>query len=122
MQDYITYIDTDSCGGNTEIITEKGIKIIEDLFKDGKELKVDNQGREFVKTNEKVLGYKDGLFFGKVNYVMRHKVKKNMYKVRYRNKEVIITEDHSIVIKRDEELISCTPLDIKEKDKIIFLF
>ena len=52
---------------------------------------------------------------------MRHKVNKHKYKIRTKSgKELIITGDHSIMVIRNNELISVKAKDInKETDKII---
>jgi hypothetical protein len=62
-----------------------------------------------------------GLEDKKVNYIMAHKVLKRMFKIKYKNSEVIVTEDHSIIIKRGSKILSVKPNDIKKMDKILFL-
>ena len=56
-----------------------------------------------------------------IKYVMRHKVKKPMYKIRSKSgKELIVTGDHSVMVIRNNELLSIPTKDInKETDKLI---
>ena len=55
----------------------------------------------------------------KIKYVMRHKVRKRLYKIIVDNNAVTITEDHSIMILRNEKLESIKITDIKPTDKLI---
>ena len=50
---------------------------------------------------------------------MKHKVKKKMFKIKINDKEVEITEDHSIMVLRNNKLISIKPKDILKTDKLI---
>mgnify|MGYP000662678712 CR=1 FL=1 len=50
---------------------------------------------------------------------MKHKVKKRFFKIKVNDKFVIITEDHSIVVERNGELISVKPSEIKGGDAMI---
>jgi len=50
---------------------------------------------------------------------MAHKVKKRMYKIKHENNEVVVTEDHSVIIKRDNKYIDVKPKNIIKGDKII---
>lgn len=121
---YIIYGDTDSVLGDTLVKTSNGDVKIEDLY-DRVDGKLDILGQDnFVKhTNmditaasvspEKELQYKP------IKYVMKHKVKKRMFKITCKGESVTVTEDHSIIIIRDNELLSVKPKDIVKTDKII---
>jgi len=50
---------------------------------------------------------------------MAHKVKKRMFKIKHKDSEVIVTEDHSVIIKRDNKFLDIKPKDILKGDKII---
>jgi intein/homing endonuclease len=55
-----------------------------------------------------------------IEYVMRHKTKKKLFKITTENgKSVTVTEDHSVMIDRDGELLECKPTEILETDLII---
>lgn len=60
------------------------------------------------------------IFNKKILALYRHKVSKKRYKiVSETGKEVIVTEDHSIMILRNELLMEIKPKDILPTDKII---
>jgi len=54
-----------------------------------------------------------------VEYVMAHKVKKKLYKIKSGGKEVIVTEDHSIMVSRNGNIIPVSPKELQEHDMII---
>lgn len=54
-----------------------------------------------------------------INYIFKHRVKKRMYKIKYNNKEVCITEDHSLMVKRDNKIIGIKVSEMQKGDKII---
>lgn len=120
---YYIYSDTDSCVGDTLISTSLGKIKIEDLFEKSGEI-VKNENGSFVKRlNEKILAKSMNSDFEiqdkKIIYVMKHKVNKRMFKISVNNKSVIITEDHSLVVKRNNKLISVKPKELKNTDEII---
>ena len=120
---YYIYSDTDSCVGDTLISTSLGKIKIEDLFeRSGKIIK--NENGSFVKRpDEKILAKSMSPDFEiqnkKIIYVMKHKVNKRMFKISVNDKSVIITEDHSVMINRNDNLISVKPTEILETDELI---
>jgi len=50
---------------------------------------------------------------------MKHKVKKRMFKIKCNGDEVTITEDHSMMVLRNNELIEVKPSEVKPQDKLI---
>ena len=120
---YYIYSDTDSCVGDTLISTSLGKIKIEDLFERPGEI-VKNENGSFVKRlDEKILAKSINSNFEiqdkKIIYVMKHKVNKRMFKISVNDKSVIITEDHSVMIKRNDNLISVKPTEILETDDLI---
>lgn len=120
---YYIYSDTDSCVGDTLISTSLGKIKIEDLFERSGEI-VKNENGSFVKRlDEKILAKSMNSNFEiqdkKIIYVMKHKVNKRMFKISVNDKSVIITEDHSVMIKRNDNLISVKPTEILETDDLI---
>lgn len=121
---YIVAGDTDSCIGSTIINTSNGKIKIEDLFHilDGK---IESRGKDnFIKhINENILSAsvnsKKELEFKKIKYVMKHKVKKRMFKIKCHGDEVIITEDHSVIVVRNGDILDIKPKNILPSDKII---
>lgn len=124
--------DTDSLIGSSTIFLDKNNISIEDAFNKCKlqnfdiVLKLSN-GQEVVPVN--------GLHTTKafdpntpllpvdrpIKYIMRHKVTKSKFKIKSSSgKEVIVTGDHSIMVIRNNELISIKAKDINiETDKLV---
>jgi len=114
----------DSVDENTKINTEQypdGIPI-KDLFERHKEYKLMNYiGREYIFANDKVLTYEDSdVVYKPINNMSRHKVNKPMYRIRTESgKELIVTEDHSIMVERDGKLIQVKPNEILDSDLVL---
>lgn len=120
---YYIYSDTDSCVGDTLISTSLGDIKIEDLFERSGEI-VKNENGSFVKRlDEKILAKSMNSDFEiqdkKIIYMMKHKVNKRMFKISVNDKSVIITEDHSVMINRNDNLISAKCTEILKTDKLI---
>lgn len=124
---YQVYSDTDSVVGETIIkVNGKDIKI-EDLWnncgkiidsnKEVKDTKSLNLFTESVNNNFKIESKR-------ITNVIRHKVSKKLYKVKLYDgdtiKEVIITEDHSIMCKRGDTLLEIKIGEIKDGDKLLY--
>lgn len=121
----LIYGDTDSVAGDSIVIINNTRMTIEDAFTFLK-------GETHIKngdTQTKYLNYIDyvtpcytqnKIEQKKIASIYRHKVKKKKFKiVTENNKEVIVTEDHSIMVKRNNILIEVKPLDILLTDIII---
>lgn len=123
--DFVITIDTDSVVGNSIINTNYGDFLIEDLWEKSIEKHEYKEG--------KFIGYlpaykapsfntqKEKIEMNNINFIMKHKVNKRMYKIKIDKKEVIVTEDHSIIVKRNNDYISVKPKNILKTDKIIKL-
>jgi len=119
----VKVIDTDSILGVSILNTSMGKMKIEDLY-----AMFENNSKETSKDNftSKVDGIKSLSFsngfelqYKDIEYIKKHKVNKRMFKIKVNGEEVIVTEDHSIVVNRCGHLISCSPKDIIKGDKII---
>lgn len=128
----VAYIDTDSVVGDSMVNTNlygrcKLETVFDNLKNDNEILNIkDISGRDFVFPKELTLPYYDEIGKivknGKVDYIEKHRVKKKMYKLKTKTgKEIIVTEDHSIMVLRNDELIQVYPKDILKTDKIIEL-
>jgi len=118
------YADTDSCDANTIINTDSGDVSIEDMYNRNMcngSAGVTNNGHESVITNDKVLNYDNGsLYYADVSRIIRHKVSKDKWKLRTKSgREVIVTNDHSMIVFRNGEQIEVKPSDIEKTDKIL---
>ena len=119
------YIDTDSCDKNTIIHCKDKDRTIEELYNDC--VKYGNagntmSGHESVFCPIPILNQSESndVYFAKAKRIIRHKVKKKKWKITTKSgKNVIVTDDHSIIVIRDKNRISCKPSEILKTDKII---
>jgi len=125
--DFFIYSDTDSCVGESKLkvnidgvdseisIEDLYLKVGGDKTKDKEMIDISNRNIKSMSFNydEKIPEMKN------TKYIWKHKVKKKMYKIKTKDSEVIITEDHSVIVYRDGEFASIKPSDIIKTDKII---
>jgi len=121
---YIVYGDTDSCVGSTLVKTRQGDIAISDLYdKLNGEIEVRGENNFVKHIKEQFtaasLTKELDLKFNKITYVMKHKVKKRMFKIICNGDEVQITEDHSMMVLRDKNVIEIKPKDVRNTDKLI---
>ena len=121
------YGDTDSVGGDSKIVINgKEIKI-SDFYDScgGAFLEKDVLNSNWVKQVPDGVGALcyDGVKAceRKVLYVMKHVVKKHLYKISSHNKSVIVTGDHSIVVLRGKRDCSVRVRDIQKTDMLYIL-
>ncbi|MFA5484949.1 MAG: DNA polymerase domain-containing protein [Candidatus Pacearchaeota archaeon] len=123
-KDVVVLVDTDSVVGDTKIKTNNGTFTIEELFNFCSEINEYGDSKFIGKLRDlhttDSINKKSGQLENKeIKYVMKHNVKKNMYKIKVNGKEVICTEDHSIIIKRNGKYMDVKPKNIQKGDKII---
>jgi DNA polymerase elongation subunit (family B) len=124
--DYVIYGDTDSVVGSTEISINGVTQTISDYYDsicDSNVVK--DTPKDFVKRvcgdTSPSMNKSLQIEHKTVKYIMKHKVKKRMFKITVGGKSVTVTEDHSVMVLRDGELIDVPPSDIKKGDKLIKL-
>ena len=123
--------DTDSAIGTTKIFVDNNITTMEDFFTKAKYenndvvIKLQNGSEVVPVHNHNTLSYKDHDYKTierPINYIMRHKVTKDKFSLKTKSgKELIVTGDHSIMVIRNNELVSLPAREIKKSDKIITL-
>lgn len=120
------YCDTDSCSSNTIISTNFGDVTIEELY--NKNISSGSAGNtltghESVNCADKVLNWDENkLYYAPVKRIIRHKVSKAKWKLKTKSgKEIIVTNDHSMIVFRDGEKIEVKPCDILKTDKILII-
>lgn len=124
IQDVVILIDTDSCVGDTNIKTNNNIFTISKLFDKCDNIEEYSNGKfigtlpEIYETNSFNKKTKN-IEIKKINYVMKHKVKKKMYKIGVYNANITCTADHSIIVKRDNVYIDISPCNIIKGDILI---
>lgn len=124
-----TIIYGDSVTGDAVIRVGDGSQMaISDLFDHLAYKVIQDNGKEYAvpteaNSNITVLGYnnvEDVAVYGEINYVMRHKVNKKLYKITTQDhKHVTVTEDHSIIVDRDGITAEIKPINLLETDLII---
>lgn len=122
------YADTDSCFSGSIIQTENGRLTIEEWYNNnikngsaGETLK----GHESVLTIDRILNYSDdgNLYYAPVKRIIRHKVSKAKWRLKTKSgKEVIVTNDHSMIVFRDGVKIEVKPSEVLKTDKILSVF
>lgn len=119
-KDHIVYNDTDSVTGDSSIIINNKKINISDYF-DSKCKDTSTDKLVIPVTGDVARSLNSDLIVEDkpVKYVMRHKTKKRLFKIKVRNREVTVTEDESLVVLRDGELVRVKPLEIKKTDGII---
>ena len=121
------YADTDSIFSESLIKTDKGEYSISDWYNENiKNGSAGNtiKGHESVLTNDKILNYSkdNGIYYASVKRIIRHKVTKAKWKLRTKSgKEIIITNDHSMIVFRNGNQIEVKPSEILKTDKILVL-
>lgn len=124
-KDVVILVDTDSVDGNTLIETSIGKIKISELFNMCENFEEYSNSKFIGKfKNKEILTQSlnlqnEEIENNKIKYVMKHKVKKQMYKIKYGEKEIILTEDHSLMIRRNKEILEISPKNLQKGDKII---
>ncbi|PCJ96739.1 MAG: hypothetical protein COA52_00600 [Hyphomicrobiales bacterium] len=101
--DYIITSDTDSVAGDSLIyVNDKKIKI-EDYYNslENNFILNDTFNENYVKevSGDTTKCYIEGIKNKKINYIMKHKVSKKMYRIKCNGNFVDVTEDHSVIVK-----------------------
>ena len=78
-------------------------------------------GKEYIlNPNMTVLGQEELLYIPR--YIMKHKVKKKLYKITTESgKEVIVTEDHSLIVIRNQVKTIIKPSELLDTDEVIVI-
>ena len=121
----IIYGDTDSVDAESIIRTNLDDKTVEDLFLSGS-LFWQEGNKEYSRNDAvQVVSYlpeENKTTLSKYNYVYRHKVRKKKYRITTSSgKSVIVTEDHSVMVLIDGQLVEKKPTQLTKNDKVITL-
>lgn len=127
IKDRRIYSDTDTFSASTEICINNSVGNIEDFYdtSEGEEYKniFGKYIKEFSKGKYKTLSIdEDDLTKVKevdILHAIKHKTPKHMWKVKVDGKEIILTEDHSLMIVRDGYLMRGSIKDLKEGDELL---
>lgn len=122
---YLIQADTDSCVYNTIINTTKYQNImIGDYFdkiQGTVEIRDENNLIKHITEYDTINSVsKDfNMQDKKINYVMKHKVKKRLFKITVNSESTTITEDHSLMVRRDNELVSVKVSELLPTDEVL---
>lgn len=124
-KEYIIYGDTDSFFANTFIKTDKGSLHIFEIYDNAEGQEIEYKPGKFIKEvknlNALSVNKEFKAEYKPIKYVMKHKVNKRLFKIKCNGNEVIITNDHSVMVKRNNELIEAKPGEIQKGDKLILI-
>lgn len=119
------YGDTDSVASDTIIRTNTGTFTIEDLYNRNiinGSAGITLNGHESVSCNDKVLNWDKELYYAPVKRIIRHKVTKEKWLLKTKSgKEILVTNDHSMIVFRDGIKLEIKPRDILKTDKILIV-
>lgn len=118
----VIYGDTDSVAGDTIIETDRGEMTIEALFKSGLLFQSGSKERASCPDVKiKVFDPEKMTWdWGEFDHVYRHRVSKEKWLIEGEDgSKVYVTEDHSVMVKRDGNVIGVKPRDIREEDELI---
>jgi len=118
-----TYSDTDSVGGDTVIRTNNGNFTIENLWKKSININEHKPGKFVaelpdyktycIDTENKTLKFK------KINKIFKHKVRKKMFEITVDGIKTTVTEDHSVMVLRNDAIIGIKICEMKKTDQLI---
>lgn len=120
------YNDTDSFVGETIINTDDGdipvIDIWNDVYNESVLTKTPHGHDKIEIKDLKVLTFntrKGVREYANVKNIFRHKVSKKKYKIKSGDREIIMTEDHGLMVMRNGEMIRISPKEYQTGDKIL---
>jgi intein/homing endonuclease len=120
-QEVAIYGDTDSISANSNIHTDQGNITIEELYNESQQSAgITVEGHESVISDRKILNWDNSLYFAEATRIIRHKVTKPRWRLKLKNgKTIDVTNDHSMIVFRDNKKISVAPSEILKSDKIL---
>ena len=125
------YSDTDSLTSNSNLYIKRGNQILKrtfiELWRDAVEehmpFGLGTHGQELCCSDDYILNYDEklGLRYVPIKYLMKHNTSKHNFKIKTKSgKEIIVTEDHSCIVFRNNEKLVIKAKDINIKtDKIL---
>lgn len=119
-EDIDTAVYGDSVEGNSIINTDNGSHTIEDLYNKQNSISI-RKDKEVLPVDFKALNWtnEQGVHYSKVKNIIRHKVSKKRYKIKADGKELIVTEDHSLIIFRNGVKMEVKPYEVLKTDKVL---
>jgi hypothetical protein len=110
----------DSVDGDSVIHTDLGSFKIEDLYniQNNKSIRKD---KEVIPVDFSSLNWtsQEGIHYSRVRNIIRHKTSKRKWKLKAEGKEVIVTDDHSLIVFRNGVKMEIKPKDLIKGDKVV---
>lgn len=121
----IIYQDTDSCVSDTVISVNNSNVTIGDFFDSVQTVsEYTPSGAEVRQTpncHTNSIDDNGELVQKSIRYVMRHKTTKQMYRVTVAGRSVEVTEDHSLIVRRNGKIVSATVKELQSGDEFIYV-
>jgi len=118
----LIYGDTDSVSGDSTVKTNLGEFQIQELFELNRGIRFEGNKQYAIIPGLKSMCYDENAcaFLADVKEIYRHKVSKKKYTISLSNgKSVSVTSDHSLMVKRNDELIQIKPSELQNTDIFI---
>jgi DNA polymerase elongation subunit (family B) len=110
----------DSVTGDSILKTSDGNMTIEELYNicSKKSNRID---KEVVECNSSSLNWtsEKGVHLSKIKNVIKHKVSKKMWKIKVGGNELRLTNDHSLIVFRNDIKIKVKPSEVRGTDKVL---
>lgn len=112
----------DSVDGKSIINTKEGEFTIEELYNKYNGLSI-RKDKEVIPVDFYSLNWTEesSLYYSKVKNIIRHKTTKKKWRLKAGGKEIIVTNDHSLIVFRDGFKIEVKPNEIKKGDKVLVI-
>lgn len=125
--DYVIASDTDSVVGDTVVYVNNEKIKIEDLYNSTcspNNLVCKRDVDDYIHNVSDLDLYTksydhNNIVEDKIIHIMKHNVKKKLYKITVNKNEIILTEDHCIIVERNGDLISIKPYEVIDEDIFI---
>lgn len=122
IKDRRIYSDTDSISGDSIIEVNGNPMSISAFYEASTGEEIEENCKYIKKMNDVYMtnSYSNNdIHVTPIKYAMKHKVKKKMYRIKVDDREIVCTEDHSLMVKRNNKLIECSPADMQKDDRLI---
>lgn len=125
-KDRVIAIDTDSVAGSTSLLVNGQETTIAEFYESVDEdhyIRKDDFNRDYVKSTSHLdcttlsVSSTAKLEERRINYVMKHSVKKRMFRIKTPRGSVDVTEDHSCIVRdrTSKKVFSIKPKDLNTK-------
>lgn len=115
---YVCYGDTDSCQ-NGEVSSNLGSRAIDQLYKQLEGAVFEREPGNLTKLLTDPLYVNTSQGMSKVTYIKKHKTPKRLYRITVGEHQITVTEDHSLMVQRNGELIKASVKELQPGDLFV---